>query len=88
MKNLFCSLIIATSWSNVSFADPVTADPPKELTWDTYEAVSQHAAQSPEEMLYLKVDWKDTVLDAQREAHQKDKPIVMILYFGDHRSNC
>jgi hypothetical protein len=88
VKKLFCNLMIAASWSNMILADPITAIPPRELSWKTYETVASHASQSPDELLYLKVDWKNTVLEAQREAFEKDKPIVMILFFGDHRSNC
>jgi len=88
MKKLFHSLIIASISTSISFADPLTEAPPKELTWKTYDAVSRHASQGSQETLYFKVDWKNNVLAAQREAYQEDKPIVMILFFGDHRSNC
>ena len=91
MKHLLYRLtlaILATATSSVVVADPLTETPPKQLTWRTYDAVSSHASQGSDEILYLKVDWKNSVLDAQREAYQKDKPIVMILFFGDHRSNC
>ena len=91
MKHLIYSLTIATLTTlsfSVAVADPLTETPPKELTWKTYDAVSSHASQGSDEILYLKVDWKNSVLEAQREAYQKDKPIVMILFFGDHRSNC
>ena len=88
MNKFIYHVILASCFAGVVSADPVTDVSPKELTWKTYDAVSRHASQSPEELLYLKVDWKDTVLDAQREAYEKDKPIVMILFFGDHRSNC
>jgi len=88
MKKLFQSLVLASISTSISFADPLTEAPPNELTWKTYDAVSAHASQTLEETLYFKVDWKNDVLGAQREAYQKDKPIVMILFFGDHRSNC
>lgn len=88
MKKLFQSLILASISTSITRADPVTEAPPEELTWKTYDAVSKHASQAPQETLYFKVDWKNNVLDAQREAYLKDKPIVMILFFGDHRSNC
>ncbi len=88
MKKLFLSLILASVSTSITLADPLTEIPPDKLTWKTYDAVSLHASQAPEETLYLKVDWKNSVLDAQREAHQKDKPMVMILFFGDPRSNC
>lgn len=88
MKILINSLILASFSTCITLADPITEAPPKQLTWNTYDDVSQHASQTPLEKIYLKVDWKNNVLDAQREAHQKDKPIVMILFFGDHRSNC
>jgi hypothetical protein len=88
MKRLFTILIFASASASIALADPQTEVSPKELSWDTYDAVSSHASQAPQETLYFNIDWKNNVLDAQREAHQKDKPIVMILFFGDHRSNC
>ncbi len=78
-----CSLL-----SQVVLADRLSVRAPEELSWKTYDEVVRHALQSGDELLYQKVDWKSNVLDGQREGYKDDKPIVMILFFGDHRSNC
>jgi len=88
-SKFFLTIIISVSiLSNVVRAKPPMDDPPAELSWETYDEISNYASQAAEEKLYLEVDWKNSVLDAQREAFEKDRPIVMILFFGDHRSNC
>ncbi|MGJ8658125.1 MAG: hypothetical protein ACSHX6_16890 [Akkermansiaceae bacterium] len=88
MKKLLINLLSFGLIHGVGFADPLNESPPKSLNWDTYEEVSRHASQLAHETLYFGVDWKSNLLDAQREAYKDDKPIVMILFFGDHRSNC
>ncbi len=88
MKYLFYNLILASTLQAAPLAAPLMDSPPAQLNWKTYNDVANHASQLPSEELYFKVDWKNSVLDAQSEAYQKDKPIVMILFFGDHRSNC
>ncbi len=59
-----------------------------DLNWGTYEKVRDYADRKASDKHYLKVPWKDTVLDGLIAGQQEDKPILLWLYFGDGRGNC
>ena len=82
-----CSSIAAQTLAE-SQQDYINTKAPSELTWKTFDAVVQHASQDEQERRYHKIKWHNSLVDAQQAAHKADKPILMILFFGDHRSNC
>jgi len=61
---------------------------PEKLTWKNFDAVAKYASQNEQELRYQQVKWENSVLEAQQRAFKADKPIMMILFFGDHRVNC
>lgn len=61
---------------------------PKKLTWENFDTVAKHASQDEQELRYHSVKWENSVIEAQQKAFKVDKPILMILFFGDHRHNC
>lgn len=85
MKTLICSLSLGLLAASSAIAQEKA---PYQLTWQNYDKVAAYASEKESEKLYHTIDWKDTVLEAQQQAYKQDKPIVMILFFGDHRANC
>ncbi len=88
--SLSCLLMLPTMSQTLaeSQQDFIKIVAPEKLTWTDFEAVANYASQDDQERRYHEVKWENSVLEAQQRAHNADKPIIMILFFGDHRLNC
>lgn len=69
-------------------AGPVSARPPAELTWESFDRVADYVRLKPADENYQKITWNDTVLKGQQRAQKEDKPLLLWLYFGDPRASC
>lgn len=63
-------------------------NPPARLDASTFAQVKAHASPSAQDLAFQGIDWKPSIFDAVVEAQQKDKPVLMWLYFGDPRGHC
>ena len=95
MRKLITSIISASYCATLtaqtlveSQQDFINTKAPEKLTWNNYDAVATHASQDKQELRYHSVKWENSVIEAQQKAYKADKPIMMILFFGDHRLNC
>lgn len=90
IASLSCLLSLSTPAQTLTeYQQPhIKVKTPDNITWQNFDTVAKYTSQNKHELRYQEIKWKNTVLEAQQLAHKVDKPIIMILFFGDHRVNC